>query len=106
MYESPIELITNQIYNALREQLNEQVICSIKQQYCVNVDKDELIRALQYDRNQYDKGYQDAWDSIVRCKDCGYFRFEEKTSKGFCNRPCEDFVVRFPNDFCSYGRKR
>ena len=36
----------------------------------VNVDKDELLKALQYDRNQYQKGYDDRDSEIVRCKDC------------------------------------
>lgn len=29
------------------------------QKYGINVDKEELLRALQYDRNQYEKGYDD-----------------------------------------------
>ncbi len=36
----------------------------------VNVDKDELLKALQYDRNQYQKGYADRDSEIIRCKDC------------------------------------
>lgn len=41
---------------------------------------------------------------VVRCKDCGYFI--KKKDYGICNRPCEDVVVRFPNDYCSLGRRR
>ena len=36
----------------------------------VNVDRDELIKALRYDRDQYKKGYADRDEEIVRCKDC------------------------------------
>lgn len=32
----------------------------------VNVDKDELIKALQYDRGQYDKGYADGYKEAIR----------------------------------------
>ena len=31
----------------------------------VNVDKYELIKALQYDRNQYTKGYEDGKNEIL-----------------------------------------
>ena len=31
----------------------------------VNVDKEELIKALQYDRNQYTKGYEDGKNEVL-----------------------------------------
>lgn len=31
----------------------------------VNVDKGELIKALQYDRNQYEKGYEDGKNEVL-----------------------------------------
>lgn len=33
-------------------------------EYGIEVDKEELIKALQYDRNQYKKGFADALDKI------------------------------------------
>ena len=33
-------------------------------EYGIEVDKEELIKALNYDRNQYEKGYNDALDKI------------------------------------------
>lgn len=108
MYESPIEIIQkdivmkqeNDIYQAILEQ-------------GIVVDKEELIRALQYDRGQYEKGYRDgkaASPEIVRCKDCKYFTtsryhtgetYTGCTNWGTCNiEPCNE------NDFCSYGERR
>ena len=54
MYQSPIEIITRQ----MRTQFEDNVFKAI-QDYGIVVDKDELIKALQYDRGQYDKGYAD-----------------------------------------------
>ena len=54
MYESPIEIITKQ----MRTQFEYNVFKAI-QDYGVVVDRDELIKALQYDREQYDKGFAD-----------------------------------------------
>ena len=54
MYNSPIEMI---IGNMQMQQEGE--IFRAVQNIGVNVDKDELLKALKYDRDQYDKGYND-----------------------------------------------
>lgn len=64
-YQSPIELIMGQMNLALEGQ-----ICKAVQNVGVSVDKEELLKALQYDRDQYQKGYADRDAEIVRCKDC------------------------------------
>lgn len=54
-YKAPIEVLINEaklnfengIYNAIQE-------------FEIKVDKDELIKALNYDREMYKKGYNDA----------------------------------------------
>lgn len=58
MYESPIELITTTIMSEIAKHQEEQVMRAV-QGVCVNVDKDELLKALAYDRQQYQKGYED-----------------------------------------------
>jgi hypothetical protein len=58
MYESPIELITTEFTRQINKQTDE-AICQAVQSIGVNVNKNELIKALQYDRDQYDKGYKD-----------------------------------------------
>ena len=70
-------------------------------EYDIKVDKGELIRALQYDRGQYQKGYDDAMRSIVRCSSCYYG----------IKRGCEVECIRFqdlmlPNGFCCYGERK
>lgn len=55
MWESPIEIIKTDIQTHHEEMVMEAVLsCGI------NVNKEELIKALQYDRQQYEKGYEDA----------------------------------------------
>ena len=51
-YESPIQVAIGQI----RMEQENNIYRAIRE-YGVDVDKDELIKALQYDRNQYEKGY-------------------------------------------------
>lgn len=57
MYESPIQVITNKIGS----QYDDYVYTAILN-VGVTVDKDELVRALQYDRDQYKKGYEDGYN--------------------------------------------
>lgn len=62
MYESPISETINNMYDNIARQITEEHENRIMAvvQSVVNVDKDELIKALKYDRDQYNKGYQDA----------------------------------------------
>lgn len=58
MYKSPIE----KVYSELQMQIvqeEENTVMKAVRNVGLNVDKEELIRALQYDRNQYTKGYKD-----------------------------------------------
>ena len=59
MYESPINIITNEMQTALNEDIENNIMLKITQTYGIDVDKDELIRALNYDRQQYEKGRAD-----------------------------------------------
>ena len=82
MYKSPIEVI----YGQMQTHLDGDVIQAV-QKYGITVDKDELIKALKYDRDQYAAGYADAmatlkrgywieyrvsrWDATWSCSECG-----------------------------------
>ena len=55
MYKSPIRVI----YGQMQTKMEGDVLKAV-QSYHINVDRDELIRALKYDRDQYKKGYADA----------------------------------------------
>ena len=58
MYKSPIDII----YGQMQTQMEGDIYRAV-QSYHINVDKDELIRALEYDRDQYDKGYADGYEA-------------------------------------------
>lgn len=60
MYKSPIDLVVNQVQNLILEQQENQVFKAI-QSTGVKVDKEELIKALKYDHQQYGNGYNDGY---------------------------------------------
>lgn len=96
-YQSPIELIMGQM------QINwEGKICKAVQNVGVYVDKEELLKALRYDREQYQKGYADRDNEIIRCKDCIYYTdcLCWNVPKNESPRPKEETF------FCADGRRK
>ena len=76
MYESPVKMTwgepdfiqieTKKLAEANKQQTEDYITFKIEQTLGCEVDKDELIKAMQYDRDQYDKGYQDGYLDGVR----------------------------------------
>ena len=64
MYKSPIEKICNEIQTQMVQEDEKMVMKAIRE-VGVNVDKEELIKTLQYDRNQYTKGYEDGKNDVL-----------------------------------------
>lgn len=62
MYESPVKLIVSDITLQVDEKLEEACYTAVME-YFPNVDREELIRALRYDRQQYEQGYQDGFNA-------------------------------------------
>lgn len=125
MYNSPLKLFTDEITRDIAKKQDTLVFNAVAR-LGVTVDRDELLRALRYDRGQYDKGYADgkadgrasAMAEIVRCKEC-IFR---PTTKGdmygtdvvfpyedMCPLQCEDPYYNQMMDgdfFCANGERR
>lgn len=104
MYESPIEMLVTDIQHQIVKRQDEEIYQAVLH-YIPNVDREELIRALQYDRGQYEKGYADgkadAMADLVRCKDCKHWVANDDV--GYCDNPDGIDNYARPNDFCSYG---
>ncbi len=86
MYESPIKVLIENTQMTVTDGIYKAV-----QDYGITVNKDELMKALQYDRNQYNKGYEDgARELAERLKDeC---TLETDVSLGY-GRPCYEDAV-------------
>lgn len=64
MYNSPIEKIYSELQTQMVQEDENMVMKAIRK-VGVNVDKGELIKALQYDRDQYAKGYEDGKNEVI-----------------------------------------
>ena len=124
MYESPFDMVMTPLGIAIeevRDSINGQIIESVlkaTRSVNVTVDKEELLRALRYDRDQYKKGYDDAMAEIVHCKDCKHWMpydwmFSEVwQSKNIADYPEDEIGCNYcdmamkANDFCSRGERK
>ena len=60
MWESPITIMQTEMQTQPEDEVMK-VVANVG----VMVDKEELLKALQYDREQYYRGYNDAVDEFV-----------------------------------------
>ena len=60
MYESPINMIISKLCTNLESDCMQAV-----QRYGFDVDKEELAKALSYDRKQYEKGHTDGYNKAI-----------------------------------------
>ena len=96
-YESPISLSYEDIMKDIVER-QEGYIVECIHKVGVDVNKEELVKALSYDRDQYNKGYADRDAEIVRCKDCKYA--DETAMCGYVTWYNKE------DDFCSRGERK
>ena len=61
MYESPIKIITGQIKTNYEDGIFRAV-----QNVGINVDREELLKALEYDRGQFEEGFEEGEKHTLR----------------------------------------
>jgi len=60
MYESPITAMISDITTEMQQEQDREIMNAILS-VGISVDKDELVKALSYDRQQYGKGYAEGY---------------------------------------------
>lgn len=63
MYKPPIEIVMEEVFRKMDEDFENAVFKAVRK-VGINVDKEELLKALIYDRGQYYKGYEDAMNEV------------------------------------------
>lgn len=56
-YESPVMIIADEVYKQTMTEYEKSLMSILSNEYCIKINKDELIKALNYDRDSYCKGY-------------------------------------------------
>lgn len=60
-YESPITMFVHNNTTKILEEREDAIVARISEEIGLDIDKEELIKALKYDRNQYSKGYDEGY---------------------------------------------
>lgn len=104
---SPVELIYEDAKNTFLEQTDEHILARCEAVLGVKVDRDELIKAMNYDREQYKKGFSNGYakrdEEIVRCEDCEHYQ------NHICRRISIDGefnVMVAKSHFCAMGERK
>lgn len=64
-YISPIKVdFIDEIVETIQKDQETAVMKRVKM--VVDVDEEELLKALRYDRNQYEKGYEDGRKAVIK----------------------------------------
>ena len=98
MYSSPIELI----YQDLETSFEDKVL-KATQAVDIQVNKDELIKALQFDRQQYDTGYIDGKAealtniySVWDCETCSLKYFSNfESAKNYAKQILLEYTYKY-----------
>lgn len=105
-YDSPFELTISDITSRMAKNLDEMSWQAV-QRVGINVNKDTLLSALEYDSTRYreafrrgeETGYTKRDEEIVRCKDCKHYDGNE------CMIKMGWFAV-LPDWFCADGERK
>lgn len=111
-YKSPIETIWSDIEHECAEHFEQMVLIAV-QSVGIRLNKEELVKALAYDRDQYRKGWEDRDSEIVRCKDCIYWQDQKEgvVEVPICKYDCRGnrmgvVIVMGADDYCSHGERK
>lgn len=72
MYKSPIDVVFGEMQTRLVQDHENQILRAV-QSVEVHVNKYELVKALQYDRDQFEQGYKDGIETVfdlLGCRPC------------------------------------
>ena len=98
-YESLITRIENQLLEEMVKNQEDQFIWKVRQTIGYQIDKAELIKALNYDRDQYEKGYQDGKLAAMK-KRIGQWLINSDGYYPYCSICKNEPQGRIMTDYC------
>lgn len=105
-YKSPIETIWSDIEHDYVERFDQMVLNAV-QSVGIRVNKEELVKALAYDRDQYRKGWEDRDSELVRCGECRYGDAEMYSNPESIGCEYHEYTcINDVDDYCSHGIRK
>ena len=91
-YQSPITLTYDELTSELIKQ-NEEAVLKAVMRCDVQIDKEELLKALKYDRDQFDKGFNTGFIEGCSAVEDLLFYCDEDFLKGEFREYSEGFTI-------------
>lgn len=106
-YEFPISIFEQTPMMDMCDTMDGLIISAVRR-VGIDVNKEELVKAMAYDRGQYEKGYkdgyqagtEDAMEQKVVCDNCQFYRTD--SGRSYC---CLHHSTMRPDGYCSLGVK-
>jgi hypothetical protein len=102
-YKSPISIAFKETTTKLEQDIINNVYTAVME-YGIDVDKEELLKALKYDRGQYEEGYSKGYctakSEVVRCKDCAV------PHNKWTGCPHLNGLIPPPDHYCAKGERK
>ena len=98
-YESPISMEIRKVTEKIAEERDNQILAAIQEECQIKIDKFELMRALNYDRDQYKKGFEDAKKKFERPKG-KWIEFDEVYRRFTCSVCKRQMFLIQVGEFC------
>lgn len=64
-YKSPIDVQVLKTTQEIIHKFDEAIMSKVTETLNINIDKDELIKALAYDRGQYEDGFKSGYRAAL-----------------------------------------
>ena len=64
-YKSPIDLYIKKVAQEITTRRENEIVAQITEYTGLDIDKNELVRALAYDRDQYNKGFRAGYERAL-----------------------------------------
>lgn len=98
-YESPLTKMVSDITREMTIKEENEAMSTIERAIGFNVDKDELIKALNYDRHQYEKGFNEAKTIYEKALDKMIYKaIENSKADGCYGCPCDNCKSPYTDD--------
>lgn len=91
MYESPITKLMSDISSQMIKEDEDHLMHEVTRAVGYEIDKDELLRALRYDREQYRRGYNDGTREVLQHAELAIKQIREDMSKLDCDEDWDKF---------------
>lgn len=85
-YKSPVEVMISEAIEKANEETESEILHQVEITTGIHINKEELIKALNYDRDQFQKGWDCAFEKI-------YEKLKRKMSEPFA-----DEIMRIINE--------